>query len=50
MIYVAFPNKLNSLMERVDMNPMKEIKITRDFVDELVSQLDEITNLLQKTA
>ena len=32
------------------MNPMKEIKITRDFVDELVSQLDEITNLNIHTA
>ena len=48
MFYVAFPDKLNTLMQRTDMNPMREVKITRDFVDEVVNDEEELRGLFPK--
>ena len=48
MFYVSFPDKMNSLMQRTDMNPMKEVKVTRDFVDEVINDEDELKGLFPK--
>lgn len=45
MFYVAFPDKLNNLMQRTDMNPMKEVKVTRDFVDEVINDEEKLRGL-----